>query len=165
MKHFAKQALTLKNMADIAWQYGLGLKKENLESFKKHINEYIKSLNIQEPQQVIEIDMLVTLKDLDIASVRELKKLEPFGEANRMPTFGIKNLKIDSIRALTDGKHLKLRLKEDNMSIDAIGFNLGELATEYKLGEKIDIVGNLEINSYNGIDSVQINIKDITKSL
>ncbi len=152
-------------MAVTLWQYGLSLKKENLEAFKKHINEYIKSLNIKETQQIIEIDMLVTLKDLDIASVRELKKLEPFGEANRMPTFVIKNLKIDSIRALTDGKHLKLRLKEENMCIDAIGFNLGELASEYKLGEKVDIAGNLEINSYNGTDNVQINIKDITKSL
>ena len=97
--------------------------------------------------------------------VESLKQLEPFGEGNKMPVFVIKNLKIDSIRALTEGKHLKLTLKEGNNIIDAIGFNMGELAEEYKIGNKIDVVGVLEINSFNGVDSVQINMKDIMKSV
>ena len=77
----------------------------------------------------------------------------------------MKNLKIDSIRALTEGKHLKLTLKDGNNIIDAIGFNMGELTEEYKIGDKIDVVGVLEINSFNGVDSVQINMKDIMKSV
>ena len=107
--------------------------------------------------------MCVNLKDLSIDAVEEIKKLEPFGEANKMPNFALKNLKIDSIRALTEGKHLKLKLRKEHLSIDAIGFNLGELTNDYKLGDKVDVVGNLEINSYNGIDNIQLNIKDIKK--
>ncbi len=160
-----KTSKDLEKYGGHAMAVGISLKKENLERFKKDINEYIRSLNLGEIQPVIDIDMLVTLRDLDIETVKQLKKLEPFGEANRMPIFAIKNLKIDSIRSLSEGKHLKLRLKEDNLSIDAIGFNLGELTDLYKIGDKVDIVGNLEINSYNGIDSVQMNIKDIIKSL
>ncbi len=144
---------------------GLSLKKENLDNFKKEINEYVKSLNIEKPQEIIDIDMEVNLKDLNLEKVKELKKLEPFGEASREPNFVIKNLKIDSIRALTEGKHLKLALRDENLKIDAIGFNLGELSNEYKLGERVDIVGNLEINSYNGNDNIQMNLKDIKKSL
>ena len=49
-----------------------------------------------------------------------------------MPIFAFKNLRIDSIRALSEGKHLKLTLKEDNKIINAIGFNMGTLAEEYK---------------------------------
>ena len=75
-----------------------------------------------------------------------------------------KNLKIDSIRALSEGKHLKLTLKDDNMVIDAIGFNMGEYTNDYLIGDKVDIVGTLEINSFNGIDKVQINLKDIRRS-
>ena len=52
-----------------------------------------------------------TVKDIDLKSVKELSLLEPFGEANKMPIFVFKNLKIDSIRTLTEGKHLKLTLK------------------------------------------------------
>ena len=55
--------------------------------------------------------------------------------------------------------------KENKNIVNAIGFNLGTLANEYKIGDKVDIVGNLEMNSFNGVDSIQINIKDIMKSL
>ena len=144
---------------------GLSLKKENLLSFKKSINEYVKSLNLEEPQQVFDIDMCVQLNDLSVDNINDIKKLEPFGEANKLPIFVIKNLKIDSIRAISDGKHLKLRLKDDKYIIDAIGFNMGELTDFYKLGEKVDILGNLEINSYGGNENIQMNLKDIAKSI
>ena len=160
-----KVSKNLEKYGGHAMAVGLSLKKENLENFKKEINQYIKSLNLEEVQPVIDIDTEVDLKDLKIEVVNELKKLEPFGEANKMPNFIIKNLKIDAIRTLTEGKHLKLSLRDENFKIDAIGFNLGELANEYKLGEKVDIVGNLEINSYNGVDNIQMNIKDVKKSL
>ena len=48
--------------------------------------------------------------------------------------------------------------------IDAIGFNMGELANEYLIGNKVDIVGTLEINNFNNNDNIQINLKDIRKS-
>ena len=96
--------------------------------------------------------------------VESLKELEPFGEANKMPLFLFKNLKINSIRALSEGKHLKLTLKDDNFMVNAIGFNMGDLTEKYLLDDKVDIVGNLDINSYNGMESIQIMIKDIRKS-
>ena len=75
-----------------------------------------------------------------------------------------KNLKIDSIRALSEGKHLKLTLKDDNKIIHAIGFNMGYLSEEYLIDDKVDVVGTLEINEYNGYENIQINLKDIMKS-
>ena len=76
----------------------------------------------------------------------------------------IKNLKIDYIRARSEGGHLKLTLRDENFVINAIGFDIGFLAEEYRIGDKIDIVGTLEINSFNGFSSIQINVKDIRKS-
>ena len=105
------------------------------------------------------------MKDIDEKIVKELDVLEPFGESNRRPVFVYKNLKIDSIRALSDGKHLKLTLKDGNILINAIGFNMGEFSKEYTIGDKVDIAGMLEINSFNGKDFIQINMKDIMKSL
>jgi single-stranded-DNA-specific exonuclease len=101
---------------------------------------------------------------MQVETVKELDMLEPYGEANKMPVFMYRNLKIDSIRALSEGKHLKLTLKDDNLIIDAIGFNMGHLTNEYRLGDKIDVAGSLEINSFNNRETVQINLKDIRKS-
>ena len=56
-------------------------------------------------------------------------------------------------------------LKDNNYIINAIGFNIGYLANEYRIGDKIDVAGVLEINTFNGVDNLQINIKDIMKSI
>ena len=42
---------------------------------------------------------------------------------------------------------------------------MGKIAEDYRIGDKIDVVGTLEINSFNGVDSLQINIKDVMKSV
>ena len=144
---------------------GITIKREELEEFRESLEKVAREAHIEDITPIIQIDAKISLNDINKEMVESLKQLEPFGEGNKMPVFVIKNLKIDSIRALTEGKHLKLTLKEGNNIIDAIGFNMGELAEEYKIGNKIDVVGVLEINSFNGVDSVQINMKDIMKSV
>lgn len=42
---------------------------------------------------------------------------------------------------------------------------MGNLVDDYRIGDKIDVVGVLEINNFNGMEQVQINLKDIMKSI
>ena len=147
-----------------AMAVGLTIKKENFEKFKERFEEVAKEKNIKELVPIIYIDEEVKLRDINMDLVKSLSILEPFGEANKVPLFLIKNLKIDSIRALSEGRHLKLSLRDENFVINAIGFEIGYLAEEYRIGDKIDVVGTLEINSFNGYSSIQINVKDIRKS-
>lgn len=144
---------------------GLSLNKKDFNRFKEDFNKYVDEKDISDLLPILEIDKQIEMKDIDNEIVKELDILEPFGEANRRPIFVYKNLKIDSIRALSDGKHLKLTLKDGNILVNAIGFNMGDLSKEYTIGDKVDIAGMLEINSFNGRDFVQINMKDIMKSL
>ncbi len=144
---------------------GLSLKKENLEKFKQEFERIAEEKNIKSILPVIYVDGEISLNDMNKETVEEINKLEPFGEANKTPIFLYKNLKIDSIRALSEGKHLKITLKDNNYLINAIGFNMGNLAEEYLIGDKVDILGTLEVNSYNGIETIQINLKDIMKSI
>ena len=144
---------------------GLTIKKENLEQFYKEFEKIAEENETENIIPIINVDAKIELDKIDKSVVEDLKQLEPFGEANKTPTFALKNIRIDSIRALSEGKHLKLTLRENNQIINAIGFNIGELAEAYKIGDKIDIAGVLEINTFNGIDNLQINIKDIMKSI
>lgn len=149
-----------------AMAVGLSLSKEKFEDFKKVFQEYADSKDINEIVPIINIDKLITEKELNLEAVRDLEKLEPFGEANKCPLIAYKNLKIDSIRVLTEGKHMKLTLKtEKNNIITAMGFNMGYRAEEYLIGDKVDIVGTLEINAFNGNENIQFNLKDIMKSI
>ena len=144
---------------------GINVKKDKFEEFKQKLEQIAKEKHIEEIVPILKIDAQISLDEINKDMVDSLKELEPFGEENKTPLFAFKNLKIDSIRALSEGKHLKLTLKDNKNIVNAIGFNLGELANDYKIGDKVDVVGNLEINSFNGVDNIQINIKDLMKSV
>ena len=144
---------------------GINVKKDKFEEFKKKLEQIAKEKHIEEIVPILKIDAQISLDEISKEMVDSLKELEPFGEENKTPLFVFKNLKIDSIRALSEGKHLKLTLKDNKNIVNAIGFNLGELSNDYRIGDKVDVVGNLEINSFNGVENIQINIKDIMKSL
>lgn len=144
---------------------GITVKEEKINEFIEQFERIATEAHIDEIIPIINIDAKIDLNDINKEMVESLKQLEPFGEGNKMPIFVFKNLKIDSIRALSEGKHLKLTLKDSNNMINGIGFNIGHLAEEYRIGDKIDVAGVLEINTFNGVESMQINIKDIMRSI
>ncbi|MCI9063833.1 MAG: single-stranded-DNA-specific exonuclease RecJ [Clostridia bacterium] len=145
---------------------GVAVKKDRFNELKQEFEKLADHANIKDILPVINIDMVLNIDEISRDMVESLRVLEPFGEANKTPIFAFKNLKIDSIRALTEGKHLKLTLKSNNNTyVNAIGFNLGHLSEEYKIGDRIDVAGSLEINSFNGVDSIQINLKDLMKTI
>jgi single-stranded-DNA-specific exonuclease len=156
---------TIEKFGGHSMAIGITLKKDKFKEFSEEFEQIAKDSKIDEIIPIINIDAKINLSEINKEIIESLKQLEPFGEGNKMPIFAFKNLKIDSIRALSEGKHIKMTLKEGNTIINSIGFNLGYLADEYKIGDKIDVVGTLEINSFNGVDNLQINIKDVMKSI
>lgn len=156
---------TIEKFGGHAMAIGITIKKDKFQEFSNEFEQIAKDAKIDEIIPIINIDAKINLNEINKEMVESLKQLEPFGEGNKMPIFAFKNLKIDSIRALSEGKHIKMTLKDNSSIINAIGFNLGNLANEYRIGDKIDVVGTLEINSFNGVDNLQINIKDVMKSV
>ena len=136
-----------------------------MDQFENDIEKIAEESNIKDIVPIINIDAEIDLNNINKDIVESLSALEPFGEGNKMPLFAYRNLKINSIRALSEGKHLKLTLKDNNNIINAIGFNMGYLVNDYLIGDKVDVVGVLEINTFNGVDNLQINLKDIMKSI
>ena len=145
---------------------GLSVKKDQVEELRRKLDIIAEEKQIDKIVSILKVDAEVDLNDINMEIVESLKQLEPFGEENKVPLFVFKNLKIDSIRALSEGKHLKLTLRQDNKNlINAMGFNQGELTNDYRIGDKVDIVGSLEINKFNGEESIQILLKDMMKSI
>ena len=156
---------TIDKFGGHAMAVGINIKKEKVEEFKEEFEKIAKEKEVDKIIAILNLDAEIKLDDVNKEMVDSLKELEPFGEANKMPIFAFRNLKIDSIRSLSEGKHLRLSVKDNKNIINAIGFNMGVLADTYRIGDRVDIAGNLEINSFNGVDSIQINIKDIMKSI
>lgn len=143
---------------------GVTVKQDKFQEFAQELEKRAKEAHTEQIVPIISIDKEITPKELTIEMAESLLELEPYGTSNKTPIFLIKGLKIDSIRTLVEGKHLKLTLQDGTNIINCIGFNLGNYADEFLLGDKVDIIGNVEINVFNNIKNIQINLKDMRKS-
>lgn len=144
---------------------GLTIKEENLEQFKKAINEYADArLRDSDLIPKVKIDIEVLQEEISEESVRELELLAPFGAGNPSPVFAYRNLCIQDIRAVGNNKHIKLKFCDGDIYYDAIGFNRGYLADIYREEEILDVACSLEINSWNNKDVIQLNIKDLKEN-
>ena len=144
---------------------GLSISEELIEKFTDKLNEIAESKNIKELQPTLPVEAEITSKEISMDTIKELEALKPYGEGNPMPLFVYRNAKVDGVRLLSNEKHLKLTLKEDSNIFDAIAFNMDNKKYSIKQGDKVDVLHSLEINTFNGIQKVQLNVKDIKKSL
>jgi single-stranded-DNA-specific exonuclease len=108
----------------------------------------------------LEIDAEVHFKSLGEDLMEFFNLLEPFGEGNRAPVLMTKQVAVAAKRAVgAEGKHLKLTMRKEGRTMDAIAFRLGHLAS--RLPEIVDVAYRLERNEYMGIESLQMNVDDI----
>ena len=142
---------------------GFTLEKSNLVNFKKFIlNDFLNSgfSNNNLFFYDAEISSLAFNKEF----YSEIKKLEPFGNGNPLPTFLIKNLKIIK-PSILNNKHISLFLKSNTgFSIKSISFNstdikLGKLLLGYK--KNVSVLGQINENIWNNKKALQLTISDI----
>lgn len=144
---------------------GLSFKIENLEAFKACMASYAS-------QHITEEDLLPILKledelgpkDIDYRLMDQLEHLEPFGACNPKPVFSLKNLTVESFRRMGKGEeHIKISVSDGDRIYDAVAFNVGEAYTGIQQREVLDLAFTLEKNSFKGIDSIQMMIKDMRR--
>ena len=58
-----------------------------------------------------------------------------------------------------------MEVNVDGKNIDVIGFKMGELVQDFLIGDKVDIAGTIDINTYNGVKSIQMTLKNVIKSI
>lgn len=144
---------------------GLSIKEDNIEKFKEKFENVVKEISNGICEQVIDIDTQITVKDLNLQLLKDIHMLKPYGQANKLPLFIYKGLKIDSIRTLKEDKHLKLTLRDGKFLLEGLAFSQGNRRDELRIGDKIDVVCNVELNSYNSPKTIQLVIQDFKKAI
>lgn len=145
---------------------GLSIEEENLQKFIDEFEKVIfEEIGDKEPEQIIDIDMQIFEKDLNVSLIKDLYKLRPYGQSNKVPQFLYKGLKITAIRTLKDDKHLKLTLKDNKFLLDALAFSQGNRRDELRLGDKIDVVCSVEVNTFTSPRTIQLILQDFKKSV
>ena len=142
---------------------GFTLKKDDLKKFKDYIlKDFLNSGTSNNNKFLYEAEVSSLAFNQDFYD--EIRKLEPFGNGNAVPTFLIKNLKIVKATVLND-KHISLVLKsKTGFSIKSISFNtintkLGEYLISYK--NTINVLGQINENIWNNKKTLQLTIRDV----
>ena len=144
---------------------GLTVERSKLDDFKNKINEFARN-NISEEMMNIRLDADcdIEMKDLTIEIATEIGLLEPFGTANPVPAFILRDAKIERIFSIGAGKHTKMLLSRDGKNITAMYFGMAPQRLDFCEGDRIDVFFNIDINEYQNVKSVQMIVKDIRLS-
>ena len=137
---------------------GMSLKKDRLDEFRKRLNDN-SELTKEDFIQKIWIDVPLPFSYISHDFVRELEKLEPYGNKNEKPKFARKGIKILSKSILGKNKNVvKMVLEDDDGTrLDGIYFCDGEaFFEELKGNNEIDIIYYPDINEYGGRESLQV---------
>jgi len=151
---------------------GLTLKKEKIPQFKKRLEEEARrSISEDDFKKKISIDSLLSLQEITPSFLDDLKGLAPFGRGNPRPVFASRNLIVGNFLR-KNPEHLFCWLKEgchpvDGMGkgtyLEAAGFGMAK-TVDLSPGEVVDAAYYPNINDWQGIKRIQLNLKDIKNS-
>jgi len=146
---------------------GLSLAVSKMDAFTERItqiaNERLAGIELV-PELAIDYEIsLNKLKPEHIPGIlSDIAQLEPTGNNNPDALFCSRNCKVSRAWAVGDGRHLKLTLGAGNHQFDAIAFNQGQWLKD--MPSYVDVAYAFEINTYQGRQSLQLNIRDIKAS-
>ncbi|HLR08306.1 MAG TPA: single-stranded-DNA-specific exonuclease RecJ [Bacillota bacterium] len=141
---------------------GMTLPLDNIEKVRDELDLMImEELTPDELRQEIDICQTVSVTDLDEKLADDIERLAPFGIKNPRPIFHLKDIPSETRQIGSQNKHLKLKFKKDQTVLEAIGFGMGHLYPFITKQTNVSIVGELNINEWNGNRIVQIVMHDL----
>lgn len=143
---------------------GFSLKTENINAFRKAVNEYAAKQQPEMPLAELKIDCKLRPESINLDIAKQLQYFEPFGYGNAKPIFALTNMHLDRIIPIGNGKHLRLAVSRDNTRMSVLKFSDTLEQFPYREGDILDIAVTLEPNVYQGVESVSITVKELRPS-
>ena len=142
---------------------GFSLEADRYEAFRADLIDHAnQNITTDQLQAHLDIDVELAEIDVDMATIEQLRDLEPFGQGNPMPVFCCRDLEIMALtRVGKEGEHLKLSLRVNGRPRTAMWFRHGERVRELTIGQRVDIAFQLSEDTFNGMGMVQMLVKDL----
>ncbi|MBQ6570113.1 MAG: single-stranded-DNA-specific exonuclease RecJ [Clostridia bacterium] len=143
---------------------GLTLKPENVDLFRRKINEYARMYYKTMP--VPEIKLACKLNPASVSSelAHQIKILEPFGSGNSVPLFALCEMKITGVDELGSGRHLRLTLSKNGSFVQAMMFFRTRRDFPFDKGDIIDVAVTLDEGEFRGRPTVSVIVRDFRQS-
>lgn len=144
---------------------GVRIEPAKIDTFRAAMLEYA-AANIQQEQikPVLQIDAETNFPAISNHGVVEtLEQLAPFGQGNPPPLLAVRNCEIltPPKRMGKTGQAVSMFLRQDGISMRAVGFGMGDLADQLAGITRVDIAGEPTLNTFNGNTSVEFKLRDL----
>jgi len=147
---------------------GLSLKTTNIKAFTEAFeNEVSRTIKPEMLIPTIEIDLEISLDDINDKLLRILNQFAPHGPHNMTPIFCSRGVLDTGFAKIVGNNHLKFEVYQPNTKltkIEAIAFNKGDFLNFLKRHIPVDIVYKIKINEFRGNTSIQLIIEEIKAS-
>ncbi len=152
----------LKTFGGHSHAVGLIITNNNIEDFRNKINRFAKEkLVLEDLLPSLEIDMELSLSEINEEIVAGLGVLEPFGTGNPEPLFYTRNLKVRGEPQVLSRDTLKFWVTDGNVTSHAIGFGMAGFKDSLTGADTFDLVYTPRIDNWQGEASVILEGKDI----
>lgn len=144
---------------------GVTLETQKIKDFRKSVNDFYHSLQLEDQLRHLAPKAEVTRDDLmhvDEPLIEALSLLEPYGNGNPEPVFYFEDLLVIHLRKMGDkDQHVKLQVEDtQGRAISALAFNAPD-HYYVKPGQKIHMWCQLGINEWRNMRSVEARLLDI----
>jgi len=144
---------------------GMTLNIDQLDAFKEAFEKAVAD-RITPEQMVpeISINAQLPLDQISMQFFQIIAQMEPFGPDNMRPIFIEKNVRDTGYSKLVKEAHISFNLTQGNNSVRGIGYNMPDKIDIVKSGKPFDIVFQLQLNEWQGTQSVQIQVMDLKET-
>ena len=145
---------------------GLSVTRGELDNFRRLINEYArKNLSEADMVQTVEADCELDFSDVNLGLAKGIQLLEPYGVSNPIPGFVLRGVTVNDITGISEGKHTRLSLGNGRYTLSAMYFSNSPDSLGIYVGDKVDVLFNLDVNEWGGRESAQVIVRDIKPSV
>ncbi|MBY0480871.1 MAG: single-stranded-DNA-specific exonuclease RecJ [Chitinophagaceae bacterium] len=144
---------------------GMTLLPENVEAFKAAFEKVVSETIAEElliPEIVI--DASIQFKEITAAFYQILLQMEPIGPENMRPVFIARNVRDHGFSKIVKEAHIRFVLKQNNISLTGIGFNMADKFPLLQMNHPLDIVFTIDENEWNGNTNLQLKMIDFKLS-
>lgn len=144
---------------------GMTLEENKVNDFKAAF-ETVVAQSIQPDQltPLIEVDLEVSLSDLNLSLYKLIGQMEPFGPENLRPVFWARQLKNTGYSKIVKEDHIRFSVTDGNTTFSGIGFGLAN-KFHYLQQSNFDLAFTIDENDYNNQRTLQLRVLDIKASV
>jgi single-stranded-DNA-specific exonuclease len=145
---------------------GLSMLPENVDAFRNKF-ESVVAATIEDHLLIPEIviDSEISFTDIKMPFYKLVSQMEPFGPQNLRPVFIAKRVSDTGFSKIVKELHLRVVLKQNDVTLTGIGFNMAEKYALIETKQPLDVVFTIDENEWNGETNVQLKLIDLKLSV